>query len=88
MLTLLFAVGAAPVFAQQGGKESLRETGKAFASVARADVQVVVDQEVKLSRELTLHVEGVPPEGRGQGVASAWGRGQRGLGEEPVPERA
>lgn len=36
MITLLLAAGVSPVFAQEGGIDNLRETGKAFASVGRA----------------------------------------------------
>ncbi len=47
LLTLLFVLVVAPAIAQQGAIESLRETGKAFASVARAVSPAVVFIQVE-----------------------------------------
>ncbi|MBT8127880.1 MAG: DegQ family serine endoprotease [Gammaproteobacteria bacterium] len=48
---LLVAIFAVPAQAQQGGLENLRETGKAFASVARRVAPSVVYIEVESSQE-------------------------------------
>jgi serine protease Do len=48
---LLVAIFAVPAQAQQGGLENLRETGKAFASVARQVAPSVVNIEVESSQE-------------------------------------
>ena len=61
ILLLLVAIYALPALAQQGGLENLRETGKAFASVARQVSPSVVYIEVESKQDSTTMAPFISP---------------------------